>query len=34
MTNALNWFEIPGADMDRAVAFYSELFGVTLEAGK
>ena len=34
MTDALNWFEIPVADMGRAVAFYSKLFGVTLEAGE
>ena len=26
MTNAINWFEIPAANFDRAVKFYSEVF--------
>jgi hypothetical protein len=34
MTDALNWFEIPVVDMDRAVAFYSEMFGVALQAAE
>ena len=32
MTNALNWFEIPVADMARAVEFYSAILGMTLVA--
>lgn len=31
MANAVGWFEIPVADMDRAVKFYENVFGVTLE---
>jgi predicted enzyme related to lactoylglutathione lyase len=27
MKNAINWFEIPAQDFDRAVAFYSALIG-------
>jgi uncharacterized protein len=27
MNNAINWFEIPAQDFDRAVAFYSALTG-------
>lgn len=30
MNNAVKWFEIPAADFDRAVKFYSELLDVTL----
>lgn len=30
MKNALNWFEIPVRDIDRAVAFYEALLGETL----
>ena len=30
-TNAINWFEIPTRDMDRAVRFYEQLLGVTLK---
>jgi predicted enzyme related to lactoylglutathione lyase len=30
MKNALNWFEIPVRDMDRAVAFYEKLLGAKL----
>ena len=26
LTNAINWFEIPVTDFDRAKAFYSEIF--------
>jgi hypothetical protein len=33
MANALNWFEIPAADMARAVKFYSAILGTALEAG-
>lgn len=29
--NALNWFDIPVSDLDRAEAFYSEILGVVLE---
>lgn len=29
--NAVGWFDIYVADMDRAVAFYEKVFGVTLE---
>ena len=29
--DAINWFEIPVADMDRAVAFYEAVLGVALE---
>ena len=27
MANVLNWFEIPAADLNRAVKFYSEVLG-------
>jgi predicted enzyme related to lactoylglutathione lyase len=30
MTAAINWFEIPVADLDRAQAFYEKLLGRTL----
>ena len=30
-TNAVSWFEIPVADMDRAVKFYETVFGYKLE---
>lgn len=30
MDNAINWFEIPTSDMDRAVAFYEATIGVDL----
>ncbi|SEA48389.1 VOC family protein [Variovorax sp. YR216] len=30
MTTAINWFEIPVADMDRAQVFYERLLGRTL----
>ena len=29
--HAINWFEIPVTDMDRAVAFYEAMLGVTME---
>jgi predicted enzyme related to lactoylglutathione lyase len=31
MANALNWFEIPVRDLDRAVEFYQQLLGVELK---
>ncbi|MCA9679519.1 MAG: VOC family protein [Kofleriaceae bacterium] len=31
MNNSINWFEIPTHDMDRAVRFYEQTLGVTLE---
>ena len=31
MSNALNWFEIPAADIKRAVKFYSTILGTELE---
>ncbi len=30
MANALNWFEIPVTDMNRAQKFYSTIFGIEL----
>jgi predicted enzyme related to lactoylglutathione lyase len=27
MKNQINWFEIPVSDMDRAISFYSNVFG-------
>jgi predicted enzyme related to lactoylglutathione lyase len=30
MNNAINWFEIPVRDLDRAVAFYEAVLGVKL----
>jgi len=30
MQNAINWFEIPAADFDRAVTFCSTVMGVEL----
>jgi uncharacterized protein len=32
MTNAVNWFEIPVADMARATKFYGAIFEITLKA--
>lgn len=29
--NAINWFEIPVSDVERAVAFYQNVFAVNLE---
>jgi predicted enzyme related to lactoylglutathione lyase len=31
MTNIITWFEIPTADLDRAIRFYETVLGVTLE---
>lgn len=33
MMNALNWFEIPVADMPRAAKFYGEILGIELLVG-
>lgn len=30
MQNAINWFEIPAADFQRAVKFYNTIFGVKM----
>jgi uncharacterized protein len=30
MANAVNWFEIPTSDLNRAVKFYSTIFGTEL----
>lgn len=30
MANMINWFEIPAANFDRAVAFYREILGVEI----
>jgi predicted enzyme related to lactoylglutathione lyase len=32
MSNALNWFEIPAADFDRATKFYGTILAAKLEA--
>lgn len=29
--NALNWFEIPVADISRAKKFYEQIFGITMD---
>lgn len=31
MQNAINWFEIPAADFDRAVTFYSTVLGTEIQ---
>jgi uncharacterized protein len=31
MQNAINWFEIPATDLDRAIGFYSTVLGTTLQ---
>jgi uncharacterized protein len=31
MQNAINWFEIPAVDFERAVAFYSTVLGTKIE---
>ncbi len=31
-TNALNWFEIPVKDMERAKKFYCEIFGIKMDS--
>jgi predicted enzyme related to lactoylglutathione lyase len=33
MAHALNWFEIPATDIQRAVRFYSTILGIKLETG-
>ncbi len=30
MKNAISWFEIPSADIDRAAKFYESIFGINL----
>lgn len=30
-TNALNWFEIPASDINRAQKFYEEVFGIQMQ---
>lgn len=34
MTNALNWFEIPVADMERALKFYNTILGADMSAAE
>ena len=29
--NALNWFEIPAADINRAKSFYESIFGINMD---
>ncbi|MEZ4917941.1 MAG: VOC family protein [Saprospiraceae bacterium] len=31
MANAINWFELPAVDFDRAVSFYNQVMGTTLQ---
>lgn len=31
MQNAINWFEIPAADLDRAVTFYSAVLAIDIQ---
>ena len=31
MSNAINWFELPSTNFDRAVKFYSEILGESLQ---
>lgn len=31
MSNAINWFEIPASDIDRAVTFYSSILAAELQ---
>ena len=31
MKDAVNWFEIPVHDLDRALAFYNEIFGIEMK---
>jgi predicted enzyme related to lactoylglutathione lyase len=33
MTHAINWFEIPVADMQRAAKFYGAIFDTSLDVG-
>jgi predicted enzyme related to lactoylglutathione lyase len=30
-TNAINWFDLPATDLDRAVTFYSTIFGIEMQ---
>ena len=32
MKNAINWFQIPGTDMDRAIKFYSTILSADMSA--
>ncbi len=32
MKNAVNWFEIPVVDMERALSFYNTIFGFDMQA--
>ena len=34
MSNVINWFEIPVADIDRAQAFYEKVLGRSLQRGE
>ena len=34
MQNAINWFEIPATDFDRAVSFYSSVLGTEIQKGE
>jgi len=34
MLNAINWFEIPAVDFERAVAFYDQILGEKLTVGE
>jgi predicted enzyme related to lactoylglutathione lyase len=34
MSNALNWFEIPAADIERAAKFYGTILAAELEIGE
>lgn len=34
MRNAITWFEIPAANFDRAVAFYSAILGTPIQRGE
>ena len=31
MASAINWFEIPVSDMERAIKFYNNIFGISME---
>lgn len=33
-SNALNWFEIPATDINRAKKFYETIFGITMESSE
>lgn len=34
MNNVINWFEIPVADLDRAIKFYQHVLQITLQRGE